>query len=261
MARAPDARTEQARKLFQEGRKLIEIAQLLDIPEGTIRSWKNRYKWDNGNATLQKRKRNVAKRKGGQPHNQNATGHGGTGPPGNKNAVTTGEFEAPLFDCLDEEERRLAESVPEDKRILQIQEIRLLTVRERRMLRRIEAIRESVERLDSGEPAGEMTLVSVEISEKDEKKKYEGKLGQIQAIEEALTRVQARKQRAIESLHKFGFDDSQIGLERKRVEMAARAAGETEDEEEPDDGFLDALNGSGDWKDWDQKDEETETDI
>lgn len=128
------------------------------------------------------------------------------------------------------------------------------------MLKRIEAIKESVERLESGDPAEEMTLVSVEISEKDEKKKYEGKLGQIQAIEEALTRVQARKQRAIESLHKFGFDDSQIELERKRVEMAARAAGETEDEEEPDDGFLEALSGSGDWKEWNQKDEEEEED-
>ena len=98
-------------------------------------------------------------------------------------------------------------------------------------------------------------------TEKDKEtdlKEYQGKLGQIQAIEEALTRVQARKQRAIESLHKFGFDDAQIELERKRVEMAARAAGGTEDEEEPDDGFLEALSGSGDWEGWNQKDEEEE---
>lgn len=61
MARAPDARMEQARDLFLEGKKLIEISDLLKIPEGTIRSWKNRYDWDN--ATLQKKKRNVAKRK------------------------------------------------------------------------------------------------------------------------------------------------------------------------------------------------------
>jgi len=259
LARAPDPRIEKAKAMYLKGRKLIEIARDLDLPEGTVRRWKSTHKWESERSD-RSNERSV-KNRGGQPGNQNAIGHGGTGPQGNKNAVTTGEFEALLFDCLNEEERRLAESVPEDKRILQIQEIRLLSVRERRMLRRIEAIRESLERLENGEPAEGMILVSVEISEKDEKKKYEGKLGQIQAIEEALTRVQARKQRAIESLHKFGFDDSQIELERKRVEMAARAAGETEDEEEPDDGFLDALNGSGDWKDWDQKDEETETDI
>lgn len=52
MARVPDARAEQAKKLFLSGKKLIEIAQLLGVPEGTVRSWKNRYKWDN--ATLQK---------------------------------------------------------------------------------------------------------------------------------------------------------------------------------------------------------------
>ena len=61
MARAPDARMEQARDLFLKGKKLIEISDLLKIPEGTIRSWKNRYDWDN--ATLQKKKRNVAKKK------------------------------------------------------------------------------------------------------------------------------------------------------------------------------------------------------
>ena len=95
MARAPDARMEQARELFLEGKKLIEISELLEIPEGTIRSWKNRYNWDN--ATLQK-KRNVAKRKGGQPGNKNAAGNrGGAAPEKNKNAVTTGEFETLLL--------------------------------------------------------------------------------------------------------------------------------------------------------------------
>lgn len=60
MARAPDTRLEQAKELFLKGKKLIEISELLGVPEGTIRSWKNRYNWDN--ATLQK-KRNVAKEK------------------------------------------------------------------------------------------------------------------------------------------------------------------------------------------------------
>lgn len=55
MPRAPDPRVEQARKLFLSGKKLIEISQLLGVPEGTIRSWKNRYQWEsNSNATLQK---------------------------------------------------------------------------------------------------------------------------------------------------------------------------------------------------------------
>lgn len=263
MARTPDARTEQARELYLSGKKLVEIAQLLGIPEGTIRSWKNRYKWD---CNVANEKRNVAKRKGAPKGNQNAAGNrGGAAPTNNKNAVTTGEFEALLFDCLDEEETRLAESVPADKHRLLLQEIQLLTVRERRMLKRIESIKQSEERLEGEGPMEGMTLVSRKRgTEKDKEtdlNEYRGKLGQIQNIEEALTRVQARKQRAIESLHKFGFDDARIELERKRVEITARAAGEADEEEVPDDGFLEALNGEGDWKEWKQEDEEEDPDI
>ncbi len=88
MARAPDQRVIEAAELYQNGLKLIEISSQLNIPEGTVRSWKNRYKWDN--ATLQSDKRNVAKDKGGQPGNNNATGHGA--PDGNKNSEKHGFF-------------------------------------------------------------------------------------------------------------------------------------------------------------------------
>jgi phage terminase small subunit len=51
--------------------ELVEIAKQLEVSPGTVRSWKNRYKWDdklndNTNATLQKekkKKRNVANKK------------------------------------------------------------------------------------------------------------------------------------------------------------------------------------------------------
>lgn len=78
-------------EMYKNGMKLIEIASQLNVPEGTVRSWKNRNKWD---ATLQKSKRNVAKRKkGGQPGNKNATG-----PPGNKNSEKYGFFSKYLPD-------------------------------------------------------------------------------------------------------------------------------------------------------------------
>lgn len=64
MPRKPDERINQAKEMYLKGMKLVEIASQLNLPEGTIRSWKNRYGWDsNANATLQKPKRNVAKRK------------------------------------------------------------------------------------------------------------------------------------------------------------------------------------------------------
>ena len=63
MARAPDPRIEKAKAMYLEGLKLVEIASQLNLSEGTVRSWKNRYNWDDkSNATLQKNKRNVAKK-------------------------------------------------------------------------------------------------------------------------------------------------------------------------------------------------------
>ena len=64
MARNP--KIDEAKELYHKGFKLIEIANKLDIPEGTIRSWKNRYKWNDNNATLQDNKKskcNVPKEK------------------------------------------------------------------------------------------------------------------------------------------------------------------------------------------------------
>ena len=144
MARAPDPKAAQAKELFLRGMKLIDISKALGVPVGTIRSWKNRYNWDeNSDATLQKKKRNVAKVKGGQPGNKNAAGHGGTGPPGNKNAVTTGEFETLLFSIAWIQTRSSwPQQCQNDKEQLLFQEIQLLTVRERRMLRRIENLRQ-----------------------------------------------------------------------------------------------------------------------
>lgn len=65
MPKAKDARADKAFEMYKQGLKLIEIANQLGIAEGTVRSWKNRYKWDDGgNATLQKKEKkecNVAK--------------------------------------------------------------------------------------------------------------------------------------------------------------------------------------------------------
>ena len=242
MARAPDQRVEQARKLYAKGLKLIEIAGTLGVPEGTVRSWKNRYDWDN--ATLQKNKRNVAKKKGGQPGNKNAEGHGGTGPPGNKNAIKTGEFEALFFDCLDPDEQKLIQTVQPDKEQLLLQEIQLLTVRERRMLKRIESLKlleqssnpEEVQEDDELEKAPPGMSVTKYKSGMEKGKptllrEYEGILGQIQSIEDALTRVQARRQRAIEALHKFGYDDAHLELETMKFELELlKQDGQNEDD-------------------------------
>lgn len=46
MARAPDPRIEQAKAMYLDGKKLVEIASQLNLPEGTVRRWKSTHKWD-----------------------------------------------------------------------------------------------------------------------------------------------------------------------------------------------------------------------
>lgn len=96
MSRKPNEQMLQARELFQKGMKLVEIASQLNLPEGTVRSWKNRHKWD---CNVAGKKRNVAnKKRGGQPGNKNAVGNNGGAPEQNKNAEKYGFFSKYLPD-------------------------------------------------------------------------------------------------------------------------------------------------------------------
>lgn len=90
MARAPDPRINQAKAMYLQGKKLVEIASQLNLPEGTVRRWKSTHKWDNERSD--KNSERSERKKGGQPGNKNAEGAGGTGPPGNKNAEKYGFF-------------------------------------------------------------------------------------------------------------------------------------------------------------------------
>ena len=67
MAAKKNPLSDKAYELYKGGMKLIEIAAQLNCSDATIRTWKNRYKWDDGNETFQKEnetKRNVSKGKG-----------------------------------------------------------------------------------------------------------------------------------------------------------------------------------------------------
>lgn len=91
LARAPDKRAKKAHDLYKQGKKLIDIANELELPPGTVRRWKSTYKWDSERSDNSKA--NVRKR-GGQPGNKNANG----GPPGNKKAEKYGFFSKYLPD-------------------------------------------------------------------------------------------------------------------------------------------------------------------
>ena len=91
MARAPDPRIAQAKTMYLEGQKLVEIASQLNLPEGTVRRWKCTHKWDNERSD-KKSERSQKRKRGAQPKNQNAIGNNGGAPEQNKNAEKFGFF-------------------------------------------------------------------------------------------------------------------------------------------------------------------------
>ena len=67
MAAKKNPLTDKAQELYKSGMKLVDIADQLNCSAATIRTWKNRYRWDdNESETFQKKsetKRNVSKKK------------------------------------------------------------------------------------------------------------------------------------------------------------------------------------------------------
>ena len=106
MGRARNPKADEAEKLFYKGMKLKDIASRLEVPEGTVRRWKNTYKW---NSERSDKKANVRKR-GGQIGNKNAVGGNQSAPLRNHNAEKYGFFRK----YLPEETVSIIEEMPED---------------------------------------------------------------------------------------------------------------------------------------------------
>lgn len=106
MARAPDARIKQAEAMYHEGKKLVEIASQLNLPEGTVRRWKCTHKWDSERSD--KKSERSHRRRGAPKGNDNAVGHGA--PEQNKNAEKFGFFSK----YLPEETVSIIQQMPTD---------------------------------------------------------------------------------------------------------------------------------------------------
>lgn len=257
MARSRDPKRDEAFALYKNSHgaiKLKDIATQLEISEGTVRGWKSKDKWDDQlKGTLLKKKRNAPKnmersnKKTGAPRgNKNAVGNSGGPPPKNKNALKTGEYETIWLDTLDEEERVLFDVIETDELLLIEENIRLLTIRERRMLKHIDSLKNELsdkerrvlqERRNIKEPLqvedtdgtkktvmrNQPQMVITQIEETESRK-----IEDIMSVEDALTRIQDKKLKAIKMKyeisvvhkHKQWIDEQKLELERQKYEEA-----------------------------------------
>lgn len=148
MARRRNPKRDEARELWlkHKGKKtLASIAKELELPPSRVRKWKSEDKWQDN------LKRSAPISKGSAPfeslsNNKNAAGNsGGAAPPGNKNAVTTGQYETIMFDQLSDEERAIFEGVTDDPLVSINTEIRQLKVRQYRINKRIKNVIEGMD--------------------------------------------------------------------------------------------------------------------
>ncbi len=275
MARQRDPRRDQAREIWlkSNGEKLLkEIAEELGVSDSQIRKWKSQDKWAEelkGNVT--NAKSNVTNRGGAPPGNQNAKGNKGnkqaSPPSGNKNALKTGEYETIFADYLTEEEKDLYSNLNDDPFFVMSEEIRLLKIRQRRMMKRIadaEAGLNERELEKLYELRGRKTLVEskksgqkIQVEVPDlvltEMKEHSfRKIEDVLSIEEALTRVSAQLQRAVKQMNEIILNENRrtlldrqsekLDVEIRRLKMQID---DLDPEEIEDDGFLAALEAEG----------------
>lgn len=244
MPRAPSEKVIKAKKLYDDGMAMVDIAKRLGVSDGTVRSWKKRYGWGDSS---KKNKRSVAKKssksatsqkrkRGGQPGNQNAKGASGNPHPKHKispqAAFKHGGYVPVFMDTLDEDEQELIATIPKDEEQLLLEQIQLFSIRERRILKAINKYREQ-----AGEVAvADVTRIEEKRTFKDgEEAEYDrclkekvnrgdilpGKVYSIQThttnkdmiiarLEQELSAVQSKKTKAIETLSRLRIEKAKM---------------------------------------------------
>lgn len=228
MGRARSQQSIDAERLYQKGYSIKEIVEKLSVPEGTVRRWKSTQKWPEPKANKKRAKTEQGKpKKNGAPFgNKNALGSHPGAPVGNTNALKHGGYSKIYWDTLDEEEKKMLEELEYDGEQLLIDEISLLSVRERRIMASIAKHREA----RGGQAVSSIVRAEDkrEFASEEERQLYEERIAVkvasgerlpgrvyrltttteathdiIHRLEEALTRCQAQKQKCIESLNKL----------------------------------------------------------
>ncbi|MCA6746840.1 phage terminase small subunit [Enterococcus faecium] len=229
MARQRDPRRDEAKRIWLESngeKQLKEIASELNVSDSQIRKWKSQDKWSAElKSNVTNGKSNVTNQGGAPIGNQNAKGNKGNSraspPKRNKNALKTGEYETIFFDTLSDDEKDIYSSLDDDPSFVLSEEIRLLKIRQLRMMKRIKEAEsglndEEVDRLQ------QMRKIKTPI-EKDGKKleikrevmqdvqvsrKTYRKIDDILSIEDALTRISNQLTKAIKQLNALATEES-----------------------------------------------------
>lgn len=227
---------EEAKLDYQAGMKYKDIAAKYGVSVNTVKSWRRRKSWQRN-----KKKCATKSKKGAPIGNHNARGNpGGGAPPSNKNAVSTGEYESILMSELAPEEQQLYGKIDTSPLHRLDEEIRLLTIRERRMLIRL---REAEDKLTDKEltvvsqlidqkipvinPNGDRIMVNRKVmTEVERTVKQTSSISLVLRLEAALTRVSAQLTKSVAERAKLATDQGDDNLAKTQLrKLKAEAAG------------------------------------
>ena len=192
---------------YLQGMRYKDIFKKYNITLPDLKKIIRKYNLTRDKSQVLKGNKNAKNNKGGQP------------PIGNKNAVTTGEYESIFQNVLTDEEKSIFKKIKvenTDSLLLNeyIEEYKLLTIRELRMMRRIMTLEQS-ER--------DMTIGSIKKKNNSQGNietttEAEATLDKIQRIEDGLTRVTEAKRKSRENMIKLGFSKRELELKEKPAE-------------------------------------------
>ncbi|EMF0063372.1 small subunit of terminase [Enterococcus hirae] len=239
MARKRDPRRDEAKRIWLESngeKQLKEIADELNVSDSQVRKWKSIDKWSaelTGNVT--NAKGNVTNQGGAPFGNQNAKGNKGNSraspPVGNKNALKTGEYETIFYETLSDEEKDIYSNLNNDPSFVLSEEIRLLKIRQLRMMKRIQKAEaglndEEIERLQQLrkiktpiEKDGRKLEIKREVMQDVQvSRKTHRKIDDILSIEDSLTRISNQLAKAIKQMNELYITDYKTDLMKAQTE-------------------------------------------
>ncbi|EMF0128796.1 phage terminase small subunit [Enterococcus hirae] len=239
MARKRDPRRDEAKKIWLESngeKQLKEIASELNVSDSQIRKWKSQDKWsDELKSNVTNGKSNVTNQGGAPFGNQNAKGNKGNSraspPVGNKNALKTGEYETIFYETLSDEEKDIYSNLNNDPSFVLSEEIRLLKIRQLRMMKRIKEAEsglndEEIDRLQQLrkiktpiEKDGKKLEIKREVMQDVQiSRKTYRKIDDILSIEDSLTRISNQLAKAIKQMNELYITDYKTDLMKAQTE-------------------------------------------
>lgn len=219
---------------YQNGEKPKALAEKTGISINTIKSWIKRDKARKASARKDapqsKKGASSNKKKGAPVGNKNAKGNRGGGAPlRNHNAEKHGAFCGFYWDSVDDDERSMIDSMDDDAEWHLITQLQMFSVRERRLMQRIQQYKEIDEKNhglavksvskkkvvedvvnSEGEPIGDGEFKKLSETTVTN---TEAVINSIMALESELTKVQRAKTKAIESLSKIRLERGRLKIE------------------------------------------------